>query len=418
MLKLAAKNLKQRKVRTFITTFGITIGIASLIIFIGLSSGLKKAAYESILSNTSLTNVDVLPNIQGSRILKLVSESETSRLSPKTIEQLKEIDHVETISPEYTINKPVSVRGTIFGQSLITDSLVMGVEESYIKEDLPEGSKWQANEEFIPIMVSNKLLDIYNFTIAQSNGLPTLKAEDFLGREMDIYVGYSSFLPNLSEVEKVHKGKIIGFSGKVALAGITVPINSLNKLVNKEEQMISKIHLSVDSAENVDKVSAKIEELGYQTDHLQKRIKGLEGAFNFLFIGLSSISLIILLVSSLSILNTFLSAVKERTHNIGIMRSVGATKKQIVLIFLLEAGIIGFIGGISGCLLGYISSFATNEIILYLAPPAAMLPESLFNITYELIAFAVIFSIILSTISAIIPAFQASRLDPIKALKG
>lgn len=419
MLKLALKNLIHRKGRTLITTAGIVIGIASMVILVGISNGLKEAAYNSVTAGGSLTIIDVLPNIQGNRLFQLVAPGKGGKLDENTIDELSKIKEISTISPEYTIKKAISIEGQIFGQTLRTDSIVLGIDEKFVHEELPENVQWQTENGVIPFLISSRLLDMYNFTFAQSNNLPTLKESDFLNKEVKILVGESTLLPGIKNGLTILRGKIIGFSPKVDLIGITVPLNSLDLFGEKEQQGINKIHVEVKQFEILEDVAEKIENLGYTTDYIQKRIQGLQTTFSFIFLGLSSISMIILIVSGLSILNTFLSSVRERKHDIGIMRSLGATQKHILLLFLQEASLIGFFGGLFGTIIGYSSSFLVDFAIHSLLPVRInFLEESLIKISPELMVFSIFFAILLSTVSALIPAYQASRLDPVKALKG
>lgn len=419
MFKIAIKNLIHRRARTLLTASGITIGIAALVVLIGISEGVRQAAYNSVSETSSYKIIDVLPNIQGNRLFQLVAPGKGDKLTEKTLEEVKKLDHIANIYPEYTVKKAISIEGTIFGQTLKTDSIVLGIEEDYIKSELPENQKWEVEKGVIPFLISSRLLEMYNFTIAQTNNLPILKQEDFIGREVNIFVGESTLISGLKSKEGVLRGRIVGFSPKVDLIGITVPDNSLHLFGSTETHTLNKIHVEVDQISNLEFLAAKIEELGYSTEYIQKRIEGLQKTFSFLFLGLSSISLTILIVSALSILNIFLASVRERQHGIGVMRSLGATKKQILEIFLLEASLIGFLGATSGAILGYASSFVIDKIIRELLPVQfKFLEDSLVIISFELVVFSLIFGVVLSTISALIPAYKASRLDPVKALKG
>jgi putative ABC transport system permease protein len=129
--------------------------------------------------------------------------------------------------------------------------------------------------------------------------------------------------------------------------------------------------------------------------------------FNAIIIGVGLISLV---VGGLSVINTMAMSVAERTREIGIKRAIGGTRRRIIQELVLEAGLIGFIGGIIGLGLG--------AIVVALANDAGRASGTvLFDLTTGTAVTAVLFSTILGMIAGIIPATHAARLDPVQALR-
>ena len=127
-------------------------------------------------------------------------------------------------------------------------------------------------------------------------------------------------------------------------------------------------------------------------------------------VGIAAISLI---VGGIGIMNTMYTAVLERRKEIGIMKSIGAKNSDIMLLFLIEAGFIGLVGGLMGVLIGASLSKAVEF------GAGVMLGPNLVkaNFTFFLIAGALLFSFLVGTISGTLPAMQAAKLKPVDALR-
>jgi len=119
-------------------------------------------------------------------------------------------------------------------------------------------------------------------------------------------------------------------------------------------------------------------------------------------------ALLALVVGGLSVVNTMLMAVTERVREIGLKKAVGARVGHILREFLLEAVVIGAIGGAIGLFLGWGLTTLVN-----LGAPTL----SLFLVTWRLVIVALVFSIGLGAVAGIIPAFRAARMDPVRALR-
>ena len=134
---------------------------------------------------------------------------------------------------------------------------------------------------------------------------------------------------------------------------------------------------------------------------------------------LSAIAAISLLVGAVGISNTMFTSVLEKTNEIGIMKAIGAKNKDIMRIFLFNSGMIGFVGGIGGVIVGSLAAMLIGGSSSGTASRGVT--GSLLNsgaiITWELIVGAFLFSIIIGMIAGAIPAYRASRLKPVDALR-
>src|SRR5437016_1364234 len=131
--------------------------------------------------------------------------------------------------------------------------------------------------------------------------------------------------------------------------------------------------------------------------------KRTEQLFNTVMVAIASISL---LVGGIGIMNIMLAAILERTREIGVRRAVGATQKDIIRQFVIEAVLISFAGGLLGILLG----FAMSQLIAWLAGWSTI-------VTISSILLAFVVSISVGLIFGIYPAVKAARLDPVEAIR-
>src|SRR4029077_10369890 len=120
-------------------------------------------------------------------------------------------------------------------------------------------------------------------------------------------------------------------------------------------------------------------------------------------------------VSALGIMNTMVMSILERTREIGIMKAIGGSDADIRRIFLIEASAIGFFGGITGVILGWMVGRIINLGANVYIQQQGGTPANLFSLPLWLIGGAIGFSIVVSLIAGSYPAGGAARLDPIQA---
>lgn len=134
-------------------------------------------------------------------------------------------------------------------------------------------------------------------------------------------------------------------------------------------------------------------------------------------LGIGAISLI---VAAVSILNVMIISVTERIHEVGILRSIGASRRDILLMFLYEAMMLGMIGSIVGGILSIVGGYFISQVAIRVMTAGTTFGESASVFgpdTFFFIAGGVLFGVIVSTLSGLYPAWQASRMTPIEALR-
>jgi putative ABC transport system permease protein len=164
----------------------------------------------------------------------------------------------------------------------------------------------------------------------------------------------------------------------------------------------------VDPEVLADRIEAEVPAVAAMTSaDFDEQVGSATSILNAILIGIALISLV---VGGLSVINTMAMSIAERTREIGIKRAIGGSRFRIVRELVTEAGLIGFIGGVIGLVLGAIVVLVANE-------SGRSSGTVLFELTAGTAILAVLFSTILGAIAGFVPALHAARLDPVTALR-
>ena len=382
------RNLSRRKLRTGLTVAGITIGIWALVVF-------------SAMAN----KIDALAD-GGSRYYAdkvLVSDGTVSSFGlPMRLDagdEIAALDGVAAVVPTVSVLE-LGGGGAV---NLGSPEQILGA---------PAGAD-QGREQFLVRLTAGRDLTaadegtnvaVVGSDIARKRGLRVGDTIELRGRAFTV-VGVRE--PTLTAPDTT----------------ISVPFTIAQQLLHGDLPPIVRDQVAagelvsefmVYPAPGVD-VEALAREIEAKVDHA-KAMTGAEfdqtvGAslaiFNAIVIGIGLISLI---VGGLSIVNTMAMAVAERTREIGIRRAIGAGRLRIVREVVVEAGMIGLIGGLCGLALGAVVVTVANE----LGRPSGTI---MFDLTLGTSAFAVGFAMILGMAAGLVPAWTAARLDPVEALR-
>jgi putative ABC transport system permease protein len=192
--------------------------------------------------------------------------------------------------------------------------------------------------------------------------------------------------------------------------------------INRNRDGYSEAVVKVEDVSQVLDVTDQIKALGYQAYTPQSFVQGINSFYIVLQVIFGGVGAIALLVAAIGIANTMAMAILERTREIGLMKAVGATNRDVLSVFLGEAAGIGFIGGLGGVLLGWSLGQVINVLAMaYLAGQAAQtggLPPTVAVYTPPwLPIFTLIFATVVGLLSGLYPALRAATLIPVAALK-
>jgi putative ABC transport system permease protein len=200
---------------------------------------------------------------------------------------------------------------------------------------------------------------------------------------------------------------------------IYIPIETARELFNKPKE-VSFIDTTVKPGKDLALVSERIQkdlerhrrvdDFDVMTpDQVLKIFSAILGIVQAVLIGIAGISL---LVGCVGIMNSMFTNVLERTKEIGVMKSIGAENKQIMILFMIEAGLIGLVGGIAGTILGSLVGFGVEA-----AAQAAGFELLKIQLHASMIISVLFFSMIIGVVAGYLPARRAAQLHPVDALR-
>lgn len=387
-IKLTISSLRRRQLRAWLTIIGIIIGIASIVALISVSQGMQTALEEEF-SKFGATTIRVTPKgLRG-------PPTKADILTTKDVETIENIPGIEYISPIFMQNANVEFKKEEIFQ------LVAGYPADNIKKGFYD--------------LNFNLKEGQIFTKSDTNSMIIGEGiKDLFENDIQLR---SSIIVN----DKKFKIKgIIEESGNPATdQSIYIPLETARTLFGDPDGVsviTIKILDGIDVNEIAKKVQRKLKRARdnenfevFTPQQAINQINEILGIVQFILVGIASISL---LVGGIGIMNAMYTSVLERTRQIGLMKAVGARNSSILMIFLVESGVIGLVGGIAGVIAG-LSIAKAVELI------AAQLGYTLLKITINpyLIGFGLLFAFIVGVVSGLLPAYQASKLVPVKALR-
>jgi putative ABC transport system permease protein len=197
---------------------------------------------------------------------------------------------------------------------------------------------------------------------------------------------------------------------------------AMNRRINYNKDGYSQVVVKVSDVDNVLDISDQITQMGFQAFTPQSFVQGINNFYKILQFIFGGVGAIALLVAAIGIANTMAMSILERTREIGLMKAVGATNRDVLAIFLGEAAGIGFLGGLGGVIIGWLAGQGLNVLaIVYLASQAGQqggAPPSVAVYTpVWLPLFALLFSTFIGMLSGLYPALRAATMIPVLALK-
>lgn len=392
IIRMSFQNLKMNKIRTFLTTLGIIIGIASIIALITIGQGVTSSVIEQ------------LSGLGGNRVT--VSITDTKAIPGFTDSNLREftaLENVEGISPSLRSYKPVTLvpgeTNSLYNYVYTSSASVMGVNNYYFS--LFAGGNLKAgraiNDDDVAFSTHVCVLGETVWKNLYGNYDPI--GETIRIQNMDFVI--VGILDNLVGLEtRGNYSVIVPYT--VAMTDLQMGlITTFDAIVSDTESMnITVSQMSDLCADIVGSTQ------GYSVTN-QQEVMDIVVTITDLILGmLAGIAAIALLVGGIGIMNMMLVSVSERTTEIGLRKALGAKPSVIMTQFLVEAVIISILGGILGVALGVSIAYVASLLIGY---------KFTFQMTTVLLAVG--FSAAVGLIFGILPARKASKLNPIDALR-
>jgi ABC-type antimicrobial peptide transport system permease subunit len=284
----------------------------------------------------------------------------------------------------------------------------------------------------IPVIASPRLLEIYNGSLHTALGgargaiskLPKLTKDDLVGFEVNAIFGKSYLGRSTQGDPFARRLRLVGFSERAIQMGVTMPIEYVRRLNSRfrGESAGQTYHAIIVETSGNDAVARVAQTIRNQLDlELSDRYENAQRAGLLIMVMtlvFNLISLIILTISAVNIMHTFLMILLERRRELGLMRALGATKANIRMLILGESTIVGLIGGTLGLLTGAGAIWLVDYLFATQIWDFPFKPDSLFALHPWMLLAALGAALLFCWIGALIPAFRASQIDPAESLSG
>jgi ABC-type antimicrobial peptide transport system permease subunit len=390
-----------------LTILGISIGIGTIFFLVSLGYGLQKLILENIATQDSLLALDV------------TQKNEAVNLNQDSIDSIKEIGEITDVFPL------VSQVAQVSGNNLTSSATINIINPRFlslegISTNQGEIFKDGESDKIVISLATLQLLDISADDFSSTDiTIRIAKNLEQQNNQKDLQEGDENetvqIIKAANPIEYIEKTyKISGVVSDISNAYIYIPESSVGEIAFNN---YDKLKVRVNSTLNIEKVRNNIIEKGFFVSSVSETVEQAKQIFGIAQIVLALFGVVALVVSAIGMFNTMTIALLERTQEIGIMKTIGASSYDIWRMFLTESMMIGFFGGLFGVVTGFILSSLVNYGVNFLAGVFGGNKVSLFDQPSWFIAFIIIFSTVVGVITGVYPARRAAKLNALQALR-
>ena len=386
-VRMSVSNIRQNRMRSFLTILGIMIGVTAVIALVTTISGVSTSISDSFSSMgaSTMTLSATGTDLQGG-------------LTAENMEEIAGLDHVEGVSPSVSLSV-TAARGDAYESGV----RVAGRNDDYFVQEPDTLTRGRAvnsidlDQSLRVCLISEELVETFFY------------GDDPIGQEL--YLDGMRFTVVGVLAADADSSVSSMFSGSDA---VIVPYTTALKM--NGETLVTSLTLYLGDANAAEAVEAELETcldaiFDYEDDTysittMESIADTMESMLSMMSALLGGIASIALLVGGIGIMNMMLTSVTERTVEIGLKKAIGARPGQIQAQFLIESFLLSMVGGLAGVVLGIALSAILCQVL-----------GTGFSLSYGAIALGVGFSAAVGVLFGWSPARKASRLNPIDALR-
>lgn len=342
-------------------------------------------------------------------------------LDEGSLQRLTGIAGVTAVYPVKSAGVPLRAGGgaELLGREVRTDVFATGVAPELVADDVADRFEFAHREDGpLPVVVSGRLLDLYNSTVAPVLDKPKLSREAALGFQFELIIGTSvtrGGLPS-GRIER-RVAEVVGLSDRANLAGITLPVDTIDAWSRRFEvdAPVTGAWVRVERPELVGRVAEAVERAGFRVDRTPKLIGWALGVA----VGVGGIvAALVLGLAVLAIALAFRLMVAQRRTDLAILRALGARRRDLLGLVLGQALAAGTAGAIGGLALGTGLAFAGQAVLQRLLEGSSIAVDGWLAFPPAAFGAGLLIGWVASLLGAIGPAWSAARADPVDGLRG
>jgi len=443
VINMSFRNLLRRRTRSILSIIGVVVGTSSIIVMLSLGFGLSQNYQQQVESYGNLHIIDVMPSYGGGGMMETVYPGKpgqgtgTSALNDQIVDKINLMNGVEASTPvvqeymKFAIGK------------FIASANVMGMKPEFMEKlnfQIQDGRLINSSDKFAVLFGNQIPVSFYNpkKTLYSSyGGAPQVDViTEKLLMTGDMAYGEKWQDPGEKINYKMYRAKGVGLlSNPNDESAYNVYMNIETVKIIKADLKKARRETSVGNSQSYDlvkvyvgdikkiqAVSDEIRALGFQTSSLNDWLESMQDTARMIQGILGGIGAISLLVAAIGITNTMIMSIYERTKEIGVMKVIGANLIDIRNIFLLEAGLIGFIGGVAGIIFSFFISLLMNTLLRsimeqLLGSMGGGYGSAISVIPFWLAVSSLLFSTAIGIIAGYYPARRAMRMSALESLR-
>jgi ABC-type lipoprotein release transport system permease subunit len=446
LLRLLVLDLRRSGLRLAASGCGVAVAVATLVFLTSLLLGLRSTLLNDVLP---LNRLEVAAEGRSLGLLGVRFDLGGDTLDEETVARLAGLPGVVRVFPKMKLTVPAvaSGGGSILGSGIQTDLVADGIDPELVAEEVGDAFRYRElatdttcgvdrdcdSDEYcaesglsqpgrcrryVPVLVSNHLLELYNGSFRRAYRLPRLEPEAVVGLSFQMTFGSSSIrrAPGPPVVERM---RLAGFSDHAIPLGVTLPLDFVRDLNRRFGTGAAgggfhSVIIELASPGNAASVVAAVENMDLLvTDRGARRVADLTA---LLLAMLGAVAAAVLAVAAVSVSNAFFVSVWSRRREIGVLRAIGASRGQIRSLFLAEAAVVGAAAGATGVAAAIAMAAVVDWMGRTRVPDFPYKPDSLFVLDPRIMAVAVALSVVACMAGAALPVVRATAKDPADAL--
>ena len=421
LFRLVRLNISRDRKGALSSIFGVTMGVGALVFFVALGLGISRVVREKVFP-VDMQLVEVVPSP-----VSLGGLLGSGKIDQSVVDRLTALAGVRQSWRKMTVRVPAVSRydGDFFGSKLHMgiEVIAVGVDPGLVKADVQLGDFTdQGPGKPIPALPAARLLEIYNKSFAPARGLPSLSPSLVVGFQFPVEFN-RSFVAATKPGPTIESSlQLVGVSDRGLLAGLTIPLDTakrINAASGVDAESFSAVTLEADSPGRVAELAATVKTMGLKVDEADRKLAQNAGAaVTITTSAMALLSFLICLLAAVNIAHALSASVRARAKELGVMRAVGASKRDVRALVFAEAGTLGLVGGVIGTAFALLSTIAIDAAAMRFLPDFPFRPDTFFGVPWYL----PLLGIGLGLVAALVGAFGAGRaaasLDPSRTLAG